>query len=64
VVLHGLPAHLQAVLRILGWDGTPGLVIGNKPSGLSPRPAGPDPVLSSAPGETSNAGAQHRDDAR
>jgi hypothetical protein len=28
------PAHLQAVLGILGWDGTPGLVIDNKPSGL------------------------------
>lgn len=34
VVLHGLAAQLQSVLGILGWDGTPGLVIDNKPSGL------------------------------
>ncbi len=27
VLLHTLPAHLQTVLRILGWDGVPGLVI-------------------------------------
>lgn len=27
LVLHQLPAHLEAVLRIVGWDVTPGLVI-------------------------------------
>jgi hypothetical protein len=26
VVLHGLPAQLQTILGILGWDRTPGLV--------------------------------------
>ena len=27
VVLHGVPPHLKAVLRILAWDCTPGLVL-------------------------------------
>jgi anti-anti-sigma regulatory factor len=27
VVLHGMPPHLDAVLSVLGWDGTPGLVV-------------------------------------
>lgn len=27
VVLHGIPPHLDAVLGVLGWDGTPGLVV-------------------------------------
>ena len=27
VVLHGMPPHLDAVLGVLGWDGTPGLVV-------------------------------------
>jgi anti-anti-sigma regulatory factor len=35
VVLHGLAARLQTVLGILGWDGTPGLVIDHKPVGAS-----------------------------
>jgi len=26
--LHGLPAHLETVLQILGWDSMPGLVLG------------------------------------
>jgi ABC-type transporter Mla MlaB component len=43
VVLHGLPAHLQTVLSILGWDRTPGLVIDNSPSGFRLSPANPDP---------------------
>lgn len=28
VVLHAVPSELKAVLRILGWDAVPGLVIG------------------------------------
>lgn len=43
VVLHGLPAHLQTVLGVLGWDCTPGLVIDNSPSGFSLPPANPGP---------------------
>ncbi len=27
VVLHGMPPHLDAVLGVLGWDGTPGLIV-------------------------------------
>lgn len=27
VVLHGTPPHLTAVMRILGWDSTPGLTL-------------------------------------
>jgi ABC-type transporter Mla MlaB component len=55
VVLHGLPAQLRNVLGILGWDGTPGLVVNHKPVRASPAPADPDPVLLSEPRETSNA---------
>jgi ABC-type transporter Mla MlaB component len=29
VVLHGIPPQLHAVLSIVGWDSTPGLVIGS-----------------------------------
>ena len=32
VVLHEVPAHLQAVLGIVGWDSTPGLVLADLPS--------------------------------
>jgi anti-anti-sigma regulatory factor len=64
VVLHGLAAQLQTVLGIMGWDGTPGLVIDNKPSGLSLPPAGRDPVLLSEPRETSNASTRRHEDAR
>jgi anti-anti-sigma regulatory factor len=64
VVLHGLPAQHRTVLSILGWDGTPGLVIDNKPSGLSLPPAGRDPVLLSEPRETSNASTRRHEDAR
>jgi hypothetical protein len=39
VVLHGLAAQLQTLLGIMGWDGTPGLVIDNQPSGLRPPSA-------------------------
>ena len=28
VVLHGVVSHLRAVLGVLGWDRTPGLVLG------------------------------------
>lgn len=31
VVLHAVPAHLHEVLRILGWDATPGLTIDERP---------------------------------
>jgi anti-anti-sigma regulatory factor len=27
VVLHGMPPHLADVLGVLGWDGTPGLIV-------------------------------------
>ena len=33
VVLHGLPVQLPTLLGILGWDGTPGLVSDDSPSG-------------------------------
>ena len=33
VVLHEVPAQLQTVLGIVGWDSTPGLVIDNRPAG-------------------------------
>jgi anti-anti-sigma regulatory factor len=52
VVLHGLAAQLQTLLGIMGWDGTPGLVIDNQPSGLRLPSAAPVPVLSSEPRET------------
>jgi len=32
VVLHEVPPHLQAVLGIVGWDSTPGLVLADLPS--------------------------------
>jgi STAS domain len=44
VVLHGPAAQLQSVLGILGWDGTPGLVIDNKPSGLQLAPPRSSPT--------------------
>jgi ABC-type transporter Mla MlaB component len=31
VVLHDVPPHLREVLRILGWDATPGLTIDQRP---------------------------------
>jgi anti-anti-sigma factor len=64
VVLHGLAAPLQTVLGIMGWDGTPGLVIDNQPSGLRLPSAGPVPVLLSEPHQTSNAGTRRCEDAR
>lgn len=27
VLLHGIPAHLDEVLRVLGWDASPGLIM-------------------------------------
>jgi anti-anti-sigma regulatory factor len=45
VVLHGLAPQLRTVLGIMGWDGTPGLVIDNQPSGLRLPSPGPVPVL-------------------
>lgn len=30
VILHGVPAPLRTVMRILGWDDTPGLVISKR----------------------------------
>ena len=38
LVLHNLPAHLHEVLRIMGWDTSPGLVIA--PTSASPAAAG------------------------
>jgi ABC-type transporter Mla MlaB component len=32
VVLHEVPPHLRAVLGIVGWDSTPGLVLADLPS--------------------------------
>jgi anti-anti-sigma factor len=32
VILHEVPPHLQAVLGIVGWDATPGLVIDDRTS--------------------------------
>lgn len=34
LVLHDLPPHLQAVLGIVGWDSTPGLVIDHAKSAM------------------------------
>jgi anti-anti-sigma factor len=43
VVLHQLPPELETVLRIVGWDSTPGLGLGEPPgNGAAPRP---DPVI-------------------
>ncbi len=34
VTLHGIPAHLDDLLRVLGWDTTPGLIVhGRQPHG-------------------------------
>lgn len=46
VVLHRLPPELQTVLRIVGWDSTPGLAV-DEPSaaGCAPRPG---PVVGAA----------------
>jgi anti-anti-sigma regulatory factor len=43
VVLHELSPELQTVLRIVGWDSTPGLTLDERP-GPSVL-AGPDPVI-------------------
>jgi ABC-type transporter Mla MlaB component len=43
VVLHRLPPELQTVLRIVGWDSTPGLTMDECPA-ASVLP-GPDPVI-------------------
>jgi anti-anti-sigma regulatory factor len=64
VVLHGLPAHLQTVLGILGWNSKPGLMIDNNPAGSRPPPAHPDPVRLSERRQTSNAGTRRHQDAR
>jgi anti-anti-sigma regulatory factor len=64
VVLHGLATQLETVLGILGWEGTPGLVIDNQPSGLRLPPAGPDAALLSESRAARNAGTRHRADAR
>ena len=37
VILHHLPAHLKAVLDILGWDSSPGLEIDHSPA-TAPAP--------------------------
>jgi anti-anti-sigma regulatory factor len=41
--LDDVPPHLAAVLRILGWDSTPGLII-NEPAQLPARPSGRVPA--------------------
>jgi hypothetical protein len=37
LVLHGVPPHLKAVLRIVGWDCTPGLAPDERDSSILPR---------------------------
>lgn len=37
VVLHNAPPHLNTVLRILGWDCTPGLTMDDRETSVSPR---------------------------
>ena len=37
VVLLGVPPHLKAVRRIVGWDCTPGLVLHERDSSIPPR---------------------------
>ena len=37
VVLHGVPPHLKALRRIVGWDCTPGLVLHERDSSTPPR---------------------------
>jgi ABC-type transporter Mla MlaB component len=39
VVLHDVPRRLQNVLRIVGWDSTPGLVIEQPSRAAAPGPA-------------------------
>jgi ABC-type transporter Mla MlaB component len=49
VVLHEVPSQLATVLRIVGWDSTPGLAVD--------RPAGsPGPRASGQPGNSGDAG--------
>jgi anti-anti-sigma regulatory factor len=40
VVLHNVSPHLNTVLRILGWDCTPGLTMDDRESSVSPRSIG------------------------
>jgi ABC-type transporter Mla MlaB component len=40
VVLHEVPAQIITVLRIVGWDATPGLTLDMPSPGAEPRPAG------------------------
>jgi ABC-type transporter Mla MlaB component len=40
VVLHQVPAQLQTVLRIVGWDSVPGLALDGHDSARQPRPNG------------------------
>ncbi|HUA28219.1 MAG TPA: STAS domain-containing protein [Streptosporangiaceae bacterium] len=40
VVLHEIPPQLMTVLRIVGWDTTPGLVLDTQASGAEPRSVG------------------------
>jgi ABC-type transporter Mla MlaB component len=40
VVLHEVPAQLIKVLRIVGWDATPGLAVDQPGGGIPPGPGG------------------------
>jgi hypothetical protein len=40
VVLHGAPLYLTTVMRILGWDSTPGLIVDDGPGSSPPRSDG------------------------
>jgi ABC-type transporter Mla MlaB component len=40
VVLHEVPAQLVKVLRIVGWDATPGLAVDQPGGGIPPGPGG------------------------
>jgi ABC-type transporter Mla MlaB component len=40
VVLHEVPPQLAAVLRIVGWDSTPGLAMGQPPGSPGARESG------------------------
>lgn len=42
VVLHEVPPQLAAVLRIVGWDSTPGLAMGQPPGSPGARESGRD----------------------
>jgi anti-anti-sigma regulatory factor len=46
VVLHQLPPELETVLRIVGWNSTPGLGLGEPPGGDGPPR--PEPVISAS----------------